>query len=105
MRTYIKGGSKMLKIVKQNKEVNENEKNEEEMKMKKWSLKKKLLVGAAAGIAGVVSVIAYGKSKPSNSVECDMDEEDDEDDNEQFLDNEEQDRNAELGNDETETEK
>ena len=93
----------MLKIVKQNKEVNENEKNEEEMKMKKWSLKKKLLVGAAAGIAGVVSVIAYGKSKPSDSVECDMDEEDD--DNEQFLDNEEQDRNAELGNDETETEK
>ena len=99
MRTYIKGGSKMLKIVKQNKEVNENnEENEEEMKMKKWSLKKKLLVGAAAGIAGVVSVIAYGKSKPSDSVECDMDEEDeDEDDNEQFLTNEEQDRNAELG--------
>ena len=61
MRTYIKGGSKMLKIVKQNKEVNENNENEEEMKMKKWSLKKKLLVGAAAGIAGVVSVIAYGK--------------------------------------------
>ena len=89
----------MLKIVKRNKEVNENNENEEEMKMKKWSLKKKLLVGAAAGIAGVVSVIAYGKSKPSDSVECDMDEEDDddEDDNEQFLDNEEQDRNAELG--------
>ena len=86
----------MLKIVKRNKEVNENNENEEEMKMKKWSLKKKLLVGAAAGIAGVVSVIAYGKSKPSDSVECDMDEED-EDDNEQFLDNEEQDRNAELG--------
>lgn len=88
----------MLKIVKRNKEVNENnEENEEEKKMK-WSLKKKLLVGAAAGIAGVVSVIAYGKSKPSDSVECDMDEEDeDEDDNEQFLDNEEQDRNAELG--------
>ena len=93
----------MLKIVKRNKEVNENNENEEEMEMKKWSLKKKLLVGAAAGIAGVVSVIAYGKSKPSDSVECDMDEEDD--DNEQFLDNEEQDRNAELGNDETETEK
>ena len=90
----------MLKIVKRNKEVNENNENEEEMKMKKWSLKKKLLVGAAAGIAGVVSVIAYGKSKPSDSVECDMDEEDD-DDNEQFLDNEEQDRQAELGNDET----
>lgn len=87
----------MLKIVKQNKEVNENEKNEEEMKMKKWSLKKKLLVGAAAGIAGVVSVIAYGKSKPSDSVECNMDEEDD--DNEQFLTNEEQDRQSELGND------
>ena len=85
----------MLKIVKRNKEVNENNENEEEMKMKKWSLKKKLLVGAAAGIAGVVSVIAYGKSKPSDSVECDMDEEDD--DNEQFLDDEEQDRNAELG--------
>ena len=86
----------MLKIVKQNKEVNENnEENEEEMKMKKWSLKKKLLVGAAAGVAGVVSIIAYGKSKQSNSVECDMDEDDD--DNEQFLDNEEQDRNAELG--------
>ena len=84
----------MLKIVKRNKEVNENNENEEEMKMKKWSLKKKLLVGAAAGIAGVVSVIAYGKSKQSDSVECDMDEEDD--DNEQFLD-EEQDRNAELG--------
>ena len=99
MRTYIKGGSKMLKIVKQNKEVNENnEENEEEMKMKKWSLKKKLLVGAAAGIAGVVSVIAYGKSKPSNSVECDMDEEDD-DDNEQFPTNEEQDRQSELEND------
>ena len=93
----------MLKIVKRNKEVNENNENEEEMEMKKWSLKKKLLVGAAAGIAGVVSVIAYGKSKPSDSVECDMDEEDD--DNEQFLDNEERDRNAELGNDETETEK
>ena len=91
----------MLKIVKQNKEVNENnEENEEEMKMKKWSLKKKLLVGAAAGVAGVVSIIAYGKSKQSDSVECDMDEEDD-DDNEQFLDNEEQDRQAELGNDET----
>ena len=90
----------MLKIVKRNKEVNENnEENEEEMKMKKWSLKKKLLVGAAAGIAGVVSVIAYGKSKPSDSVECDMDEEDD--DNEQFLDDEEQDRQSELGNDET----
>ena len=89
----------MLKIVKQNKELNENnEENEEEMKMKKWSLKKKLLVGAAAGIAGVVSVIAYGKSKPSNSVECDMDEEDD-DDNEQFLTNEEQDRQSELEND------
>ena len=89
----------MLKIVKRNKEVNENnEENEEEMKMKKWSLKKKLLVGAAAGVAGVVSIIAYGKSKQSDSVECDMDEEDeDEDDNEQFLDNEEQDRNAELG--------
>ena len=87
----------MLKIVKRNKEVNENNENEEEMKMK-WSLKKKLLVGAAAGIAGVVSVIAYGKSKPSNSVECDMDEEDD-DDNEQFLTNEEQDRQSELGND------
>lgn len=86
----------MLKIVKQNKEVNENnEENEEEKKMK-WSLKKKLLVGAAAGVAGVVSIIAYGKSKQSDSVECDMDEED-EDDNEQFLDNEEQDRNAELG--------
>ena len=86
----------MLRIVKQNKEVNENnEENEEEMKMKKWSLKKKLLVGAAAGIAGVVSVIAYGKSKPSNSVECDMDEEDD-DDNEQFLTAEEQDRQSEL---------
>ena len=99
MRTYIKGGSKMLKIVKQNKEVNENNENEEEMKMK-WSLKKKLLVGAAAGVAGVVSIIAYGKSKQSDSVECDMDEEDD-DDNEQFLDNEEQDRQAELGNDET----
>ena len=93
----------MLKIVKRNKEVNENNENEEEMKMKKWSLKKKLLVGAAAGIAGVVSVIAYGKSKPSDSVECDMDEEDD--DNEQFLDDEEQDRQSELGNDETETEK
>ena len=89
----------MLKIVKRNKEVNENNENEEEMKMKKWSLKKKLLVGAAAGIAGVVSVIAYGKSKPSDSVECDMDEEDD--DNEQFLDDEEQDRQSELGNDET----
>ena len=89
----------MLKIVKQNKEVNENnEENEEEKKMK-WSLKKKLLVGAAAGVAGVVSIIAYGKSKQSNSVECDMDEDDD--DNEQFLDNEEQDRNSELGNDET----
>ena len=87
----------MGKIVKQNKEVNE-ENNEEEMKMKKWSLKKKLLVGAAAGIAGVVSVIAYGKSKPSNSVECDMDEEDD-DDNEQFPTNEEQDRQSELEND------
>ena len=99
MKTYIKlkGGLGMLKIVKQNKEVNEN--NEEEMKMK-WSLKKKLLVGAAAGVAGVVSIIAYGKSKQDNSVECDMDEEDD-DDNEQFLDNEEQDRQAELGNDET----
>ena len=98
MKTYIKlkGGLGMLKIVKQNKEVNEN--NEEEMKMK-WSLKKKLLVGAAAGVAGVVSIIAYGKSKQSDSVECDMDEEDD--DNEQFLDNEEQDRQAELGNDET----
>ena len=93
----------MLKIVKQkqNEEVKENnEENEEEMKMKKWSLKKKLLVGAAAGVAGVVSIIAYGKSKQSDSVECDMDEEDD-DDNEQFLDNEEQDRQAELGNDET----
>ena len=88
----------MLKIVKRNEEVNENNENEEEMKMKmKWSLKKKLLVGAAAGIAGVVSVIAYGKSKPSNSVECDMDEEDD--DNEQFLTNEEQDRQSELEND------
>ena len=103
MRTYIKGGVKMLKIVKQNKEVNENnEENEEEKKMK-WSLKKKLLVGAAAGVAGVVSIIAYGKSKPSNSVECDNDEEDD--DNEQFLTNEEQDRQSELGNDETKTEK
>ena len=90
----------MLKIVKQNKEVNEN--NEEEMKMK-WSLKKKLLVGAAAGVAGVVSIIAYGKSKQGNGVECDMDEDDD--DNEQFLDNEEQDRQSELGNDETKTEK
>ena len=90
----------MLKIVKRNKEVNENnEENEEEMKMKKWSLKKKLLVGAAAGVAGVVSIIAYGKSKQGNSVECDNDEEDD-DDNEQFL-NEEQDRQSELGNDET----
>ena len=89
----------MLKIVKQNKEVNENnEENEEEKKMK-WSLKKKLLVGAAAGVAGVVSIIAYGKSKQSNGVECDMDEDDD--DNEQFLDNEEQDRQSELGNDET----
>ena len=89
----------MLKIVKRNKEVNENnEENEEEMKMKKWSLKKKLLVGAAAGIAGVVSVIAYGKSKPSDSVECDMDEEDD-DDNEQFLTEEEEDRQSELEND------
>ena len=85
----------MLKIVKQNKEVNEE--NEEEKKMK-WSLKKKLLVGAAAGVAGVVSIIAYGKSKQSNSVECDMDEEDD-DDNEQFLTNEEQDRQSELEND------
>ena len=93
----------MLKIVKQNKEVNENNENEEEMKMKKWSLKKKLLVGAAAGVAGVVSIIAYGKSKQGNSVECDMDEDDD--DNEQFLDNEEQDRQSELGNDETKTEK
>lgn len=88
----------MLKIVKQNKEEVNKENNEEEMKMKKWSLKKKLLVGAAAGIAGVVSVIAYGKSKPSNSVECDMDEEDD-DDNEQFPTNEEQDRQSELEND------
>lgn len=88
----------MLRIVKQNKEVNENnEENEEEMKMKKWSLKKKLLVGAAAGVAGVVSIIAYGKSKQSNSVECDMDEEDD--DNEQFPTNEEQDRQSELEND------
>ena len=100
MRTYIKGGSKMLKIVKKNKEeVNENrEEVEEEMKMK-WSLKKKLLVGAAAGVAGVVSIIAYGKSKQSDSVECDMDEEDD--DNEQLLHDEEQDRQSELGNDET----
>ena len=100
MKTYIKlkGGLGMLKIVKQNKEVNENnEENEEEKKMK-WSLKKKLLVGAAAGVAGVVSIIAYGKSKQSDSVECDMDEEDD-DDNEQFLDDEEQDRQSELGND------
>ena len=96
----------MLKIVKRNKEVNENnEENEEEMKMKKWSLKKKLLVGAAAGIAGVVSVIAYGKSKPSDSVECNNGFDDDDDDNEQFLDDEEQDRQSELGNDETETEK
>ena len=94
----------MLKIVKQNKEVNENnEENEEEKKMK-WSLKKKLLVGAAAGVAGVVSIIAYGKSKQGNGVECDNDDEDD-DDNEQFLDNEEQDRQSELGNDETKTEK
>lgn len=68
----------------------------------KWSLKKKLLVGAAAGVAGVVSIIAYGKSKQSDSVD-DMYEDDD--DNEQFLDNWEQDRQAELGNDETETEK
>ena len=67
-------------------------------KWKKWSLKKKLLVGAAAGIAGVVSVIAYGKSKPSDSVECNIDEEED-DDNEQFLTNEEQDRQSELEND------
>ena len=93
----------MLKIVKQNKEVNENnEENEEEKKMK-WSLKKKLLVGAAAGVAGVVSIIAYGKSKQSNSVECNMEEDDD--DNEQFLDKEEQDRQSGLGNDETKTEK
>ena len=97
MRTYIKGGSKMLKIVKQNKEVKtEHEENEEEKKMK-WSLKKKLLVGAAAGVAGVVSIIAYGKSKQSNSVECDNEEDDD--DNEQFLTNEEQDRQSELEND------
>ena len=94
----------MLKIVKRNKEVNENNENEEEKKMKKLSLKKKVLIGVAAGVAGVVSIIAYGKSKPSNDVECNMEEEDD-DDNEQFLDNEEQDRQSELGNDETKTEK
>ena len=88
----------MLKIVKQNKEVNENnEENEEEMKMKKWSLKKKLLVGAAAGIAGVVSVIAYGKSKPSDSVECNNDFDDDYDEQKPL--NEEQDRQSELEND------
>ena len=88
----------MLKIVKQNKEVNENnEENEEEKKMK-WSLKKKLLVGAAGVAGAVVGIIYYGKGKQDNSVECDMDEEED-DDNEQFLDDEEQDRQSELGND------
>ena len=93
----------MLKIVKQNKEVNENnEENEEEKKMK-WSLKKKLLVGAAAGVAGVVSIIAYGKSKQGNGVECDNDDEDDYD--EQNLNEEQRSSQSELGNDETKTEK
>ena len=87
----------MLKIVKRNKEVNENNENEEEMKMKKWSLKKKLLVGAAAGIAGVVSVIAYGKSKPSDSVECNNDFDDDDD--EQNLNEEQRSSQSELEND------
>ena len=87
----------MLKIVKQNKEWERNNGENEEEKKMKWSLKKKLLVGAAAGVAGVVSIIAYGKSKQGNSVECDMDEEDD--DNEQFPTNEEQDRQSELEND------
>ena len=100
MRTYIKGGSKMLKIVKQKKEMNENTETEEEMKMKKLSLKKKVLIGVAAGVAGVVSIIAYGKSKPSNDVECNNGFDDD-DDNEQFLTEEEKDRQSELGNDET----
>ena len=95
----------MLKIVKRNKEVNENnEENEEEMKMKKWSLKKKLLVGAAAGIAGVVSVIAYGKSKPSDSVECNNDFDDDDYD-EQNLNEEQRSSQSELENYETKTEK
>ena len=93
----------MLKIVKRNKEVNENNENEEEMKMK-WSLKKKLLVGAAAGVAGVVSIIAYGKSKQSDSVECNNGFDEDDYD-EQNLNEEQDDRQAELGNDERETEK
>lgn len=57
------------------------EESKEEMKMKNWSLKKKILVGMGVLGTAVVGAIAYGMSRSEDEVDYQDDEsEDDESD-------------------------
>lgn len=77
-------------------------KNEEEPKMKlNWSLRKKLLVGAAALGTAAIGIIAYGKSKQEDAVEYSEDDQDEEDDDDYESEDDDQDAGEET---ETETE-
>lgn len=82
MRTYIKGGVKMKKL---NEIFGKN--NEEVVKMKNWSLKKKLLVGGGIVSGFVLGAIAYGKNHGNDfeANECYDDEDEDEDFTEENL--------------------
>lgn len=73
----------MLRAVKV-KKTEEVIENKEESKVKiKWSLKKKLLVGAGVVATAVVGVLAYGSSKKNECTESNefggTDDDDDED--------------------------
>lgn len=75
----------ILKLKKNNNEVNETEKvegTEEEVVMKpKWGLKKKLAIGGgllALAVGGLVTL--YNKGKESTNESCDNDEDDNDED-------------------------
>ena len=99
----------MLKMVKQEdeKEIELVEETKEEKsmfgKIAGWSLKKKILVGVGAVGAGVVGALLLGSkgNQGENSNEEQFEDEDCEDyeDDGEFIDddNEDEDRNAELG--------
>lgn len=78
----------MLKITRKPKQVEETvEKTEEEMKMNKWSLKKKVLLGVGVLATAAVGVFAYGQLKPEE--EFDYTEQDSEGTSHDYDDKEE----------------
>ena len=56
------------------------------LKMKNWSLKKKLLVGAGVLVTGALGVLAYGKSKQENTVEYNGNDENEDYEDEDYED-------------------